>query len=90
MKTHHIDHSEMGSRDLVDYGQHLTRITDRYLQGLTDESRDFEIDQEELTNTIGDIWELNNLLKDVFDKLQDQDKSNQSLTYIKEIINEYY
>ena len=88
MKTNHIDHSEMGSGDLVTYGEHLTRITDRYLQGLKSESEDFEIDQEELTNTINDIWELNNLMKDVFNKLRDQDKADQGLTYIKEIINE--
>lgn len=88
MKTNYIDHSEMGPRDLVTYGQHLTRIMDRYLQGLNSELRDFEIDQDELKNTIGDIWELNNLMKDVFDRMQDQDKADQGLTYIKEIINE--
>ncbi len=88
MKTHHIDHSEMEPRDLVTCGQQLTRITDRYLQGLISESADFEVDQEELKNTIGDIWELNNLMKDVFDKIQDRYKADQSLKNIKKIIDE--
>jgi hypothetical protein len=71
MNTHYVDHSEMPAGDLVTHGKSLTRITDRYLQGLISESEDFEIDPDELDNTISDIWELNNLMKDVFNKLQD-------------------